>query len=102
MLETICNLTHARKMVLLVVPIFYSGVDFHVFYIKIWDIPRDMEELHPNNTCEINVISPLYIINDNKSVLLYDECRITLLHKITTYYDITLDIITFQSNAFQH
>ena len=67
----------------------------HLYYI-----PRDMEELHPNNTRGINAISPLYIINDNKSVSLHDECWITLLQKITTSSDITLDIITFQSNTF--
>jgi hypothetical protein len=65
-------------------------------------IPRDMEELDPNNTCGINVILPLYIINDNKSFLLHDECGITLLHKITIYFNIRLDIITFESNTFQH
>jgi len=54
-----------------------------------------MEELHPNNACGINVISPLYIINDKNSVLIHDECGITLLHNITTSSDITLDIITF-------
>jgi hypothetical protein len=63
-------------------------------------IPRDMEELHPNNTCGINLISPLYIINYNNSVLLNYECGITLLHKITTSSYITLGIITFQSNNY--
>jgi hypothetical protein len=65
-------------------------------------IPRDMEELHPYNACEINVTSPLYVINDNKIVLLHDECGINILHKITTSSNITLRIITFQSNTFQH
>jgi hypothetical protein len=61
-----------------------------------------MEELYPNNTCGINVFSPLYIINDIKGIFLHDGCGITLLHKITNFFDTTLDIISFQSNTFQH
>ena len=31
----------------------------------LYHIPRYMDDLHPNNRCGINLISPLYIINDN-------------------------------------
>jgi hypothetical protein len=36
MLENCCNFDPVRKMVLLVAPLFDLGVDFHVFYGKIW------------------------------------------------------------------
>jgi hypothetical protein len=56
----------------------------YLYYIQ-----KDMDELHHNNTCGINVISPIYIMNDNKSVLLHDECGISLFYiclQLTIHY----------------
>jgi hypothetical protein len=36
MLEKCCNFDPLEKMVLPVAPLFDLGVDFHVFYAKIW------------------------------------------------------------------
>lgn len=55
-----------------------------------------------HNTCGINVISPLYIIQDNKSILVHDKYGFTHLHKIeflpTWHYTLFPSKVT-QSNA---